>query len=82
MTPHRITYEGPGALATRAATLLADARGIELTSANPPEPLAGSPDQVRLALSVTGTPGDVAAAVRLIGDGLPAGARISVEPAG
>jgi len=72
VTAHRITYEGPASLAMGAATSLADAEGVELTSANHPEPLDGQPDRVRLALTVEGDPDDVLAAVRAVGGALPA----------
>ena len=81
MTAHRITYEGPAALAVQAATLIADAPGIELTSANTPEPVGGRPDIVRLALEVEATDDDVAAAVLQIGAGLPDGATVKHGPA-
>lgn len=81
VTAHRITYEGPAALAVQAATLIADATGIELTSANSPEPLDGRPDVVRLALEVEGTEDDVVAAVSAVGAGLPDGAGLALGPA-
>lgn len=79
MTAHRITYEGPVEFAMEAATALADAEGVELRSANRPEPFDGQPDRVRLALSVEGDPADVVAAVRAVGGGLPAGAGLALE---
>lgn len=78
MTVHRITYEGPASLAMGAATAVADADGVELKSANPPEPLDGQPDRVRLALTVEGSPDDVAGAVLAVGDRLPPDATISL----
>ncbi|MDQ6728625.1 MAG: hypothetical protein M3066_21060 [Actinomycetota bacterium] len=78
VTAHRITYEGPASLAMGAATAVADADGVELTSADAPEPLDGQPDRVRLALTVEATPDDVAVAVRAVGDRLPPDATIGL----
>ena len=63
----------------RVATLLADADGIDLTSAEKQEQPGGSGEAAVLALTVEGTTEDVLAAVRHIGEGLPAGAGITVE---
>jgi hypothetical protein len=79
VTIHRITYQGPPSLAVPTATMLADAEGVELTSAQEPQHPDGLADTVRLALTVEGTPEAVAAAVSLIRDGLPAGATVEVE---
>jgi len=81
VTAHRITYEGPAALAMGAATALADAEGVELTSADRPEPLAGLPDRARLAVTVEGAPEDVAEAVALVRAGLPADCELTVADA-
>lgn len=81
MPAHRITYEGPASHAMRSATLLADTEGIELTSAESPEPVEGLPDRVRLALLVDDTPEAVAAGVRRIEADLPADATITVTGA-
>jgi len=81
VTDHRITYEGPASLATGAATLLADSEGVELTSADAPAPLDGHPDSVRLALTVAGTPEAVSDAVRVVAQGLPAGAALTMAEA-
>ena len=78
MTAHRITYQGPAALAVRAATLIADAEGVELTSAESPEPLDGRPDIVRLGLVVEASDADLALAVQSIQDELPSGASVTV----
>ncbi len=78
MTIHQVKYEGPSSLAVRVATLLADAEGIDLTSAEKQQDPHG-PAQTVLALTVEGTTEDVAAAVGLIRDGLPAGADITIE---
>ena len=79
MTTHRITYDGPPALAVQAATLLADAHGVELTSAGQPERLDGSAATVSLRLTVDGSPEAVADAVQRIRGALPAGASVRVE---
>jgi prephenate dehydrogenase len=54
---------------------LADADGIELTGATEPEQRG---DVIVLAMTVEATPDMVAAAVREVAEGLPAGATISV----
>ncbi len=72
-------YEGPSSLAVRVATLLADADGIELTSAEKQEYGDESVETVLLALTVGGTREAVMAAVRSIEAVLPAEARITVE---
>ena len=79
MTTHQVKYEGPSSLAVRVATLLADAEGIELRSAEKQEDEGRSAETVLLALTVEGTSEEVAAAVGAIGDGLPAGASITVQ---
>lgn len=80
MTTHQVKYEGPAALAVRVATLLADAHGIDLKSAEKQEDPGRSVGTVLLALTVEGTTEEVAAAVGAIRDGLPAGASITVQP--
>jgi hypothetical protein len=82
VTTHQVTYQGPASLAVRAATLLADADGIELTSAAPPEHPDGSDAIVRLAVTLEGTDDAVAAALdsaRLL---LPADATFSLDQPG
>ena len=79
VTTHRITYEGPRTLAVEAATLLADAQGIELTSAGQPQPGDGPAGTVRLALTVQGTPEAVADAVGRLRDSLARGVNVRVE---
>ena len=79
VTTHTVRYEGPSSLAVQVATLLADADGIDLTSAEKQEPAGGSGDTVLLTLTVEATTGDVAAAVGSISGGLPDGARITVD---
>ena len=82
MTSHRIIYEGPSGLAVRAATLLADTEGVELTSAGKPQRpdgRGGPGDPVRLTMTLEGTTDAVAAALLAIGDGLPTGARMTID---
>lgn len=81
MTAFRITYEGPAAFAIRAATLLADADGVELTSSQPPEHRRGDADVVVLALTAEGSADAVLDAVRGLRDQLTPGARVEIESA-
>ncbi|HEX2046945.1 MAG TPA: hypothetical protein VHF27_04215 [Acidimicrobiales bacterium] len=78
MTSHQVRYEGPAALAVRVATLLADAQGIELRSADRQEHADGAVETV-LVLTVEGTPEAVMAAVGSVDDELPAEARITMD---
>jgi hypothetical protein len=79
---HRISYEGPAALALQVAPLLADAEGIELKASQPPERRDDPAGTVVLGLTVEGTTDAVTDAIRLIQDGLPPEATIEVdEPA-
>lgn len=82
VSSHRITYEGPASLAVRTATLLADAEGVKLTSAGQPQHPGGPGDSARLTMTVEGTTDAVTAAVRLIGQGLPADARVTIVTGG
>lgn len=82
MTAHRITYEGPSELAVRAATLLADAEGVQLTSAGQPQRPARPGEPARLTMTVEGTTDAVRTAVRAIGDGLPPGALMTLDDEG
>lgn len=77
---HRIRYEGPAALAIEVATRLADADGVELTASEPPERAEDGGDQVVLVVTVDGTSEAVTAALDALGDALPEGATIAVEP--
>ena len=79
VTSHQVTYEGPSALAIDVATLLADAKGIDLASAERGEAADGTAGTVRLVLTVEATTEAVTAAVGSIGAGLPPGARITVD---
>ena len=79
VTSHQVLYEGPSSLAVGVATLLADAEGIALTSAEREETADGSAETVRLVLTVEATRDAVMAAVASIAGQLPAGARLTVE---
>jgi hypothetical protein len=81
MAAHQITYEGPSSLAVRAATMLADADGVELVSSQPPERRDKAADKVVLAFTVEGTAKAVMAAVRIVGDSLPPTATMTIEQA-
>jgi hypothetical protein len=85
MAAHQITYEGPSSLAVRAATMLADADGVELVSSQPPErrdkAADKAADKVVLAFTVEGTAKAVMAAVRIVGDSLPPTATMTIEQA-
>lgn len=75
MTTHQVTYRGPSTFAVRAAAMLADAAGLELTSANRTDD--PSDDSVALELTIKGTDEAVAAAVDAVREELPAGATIA-----
>jgi hypothetical protein len=79
MAAHRIKYEGPSSLAVRAATMLADADGVELVSSQPPERRDKGADKVVLAFTVEGTGNAVMAAVKLVGESLPPAATMTIE---
>lgn len=81
MAAHQIKYEGPSSLAVRAATMLADADGVELVSSQPPERRDKGADKVVLAFTVEGTATAVMAAVRLVGESLPPTATMTIEQA-
>jgi hypothetical protein len=81
MASHQITYEGPSSLAVRAATMLADADGVELVSSQPPERRDKVADKVVLGITVEGTAKAVTAAVRLVGESLPPSATMTIEQA-
>ena len=81
MAAHQITYEGPSSLALRAATMLADADGIELTASQVPERRDTGTDKVLVAITVEATAEAVMAAVRLVGESLPPEVTITIEQA-
>jgi hypothetical protein len=80
VTAHRIQYEGPASFAVRAATLLADADGVELVSSQPPE-RRGDGDAVALALTVEAAREEVERAVDEVRAMLPPEATLELaEP--
>jgi hypothetical protein len=74
VTTHQVTYRGPSTFAVRAAALLADAPGVELTSANRTDD--PSDDSVALELTIEGTDEAMAAAIDAAQEELPAGASL------
>jgi hypothetical protein len=77
VTSFRISYVGPRSFAVRAATLLAEADGIELTASEPPA--NRDDDSVLLSLSVEATQQAVDDALRDIAALLPPGAAMRVD---
>jgi hypothetical protein len=77
VTSFRISYEGPRSFAVRAATLLAEAEGVELTSSEPPARRDG--DSVVLALTVEATAQAVDDALSAIAPQLPSGATMLLD---
>lgn len=81
MSAHRVRYEGPPGLALETATRLADAPGVELTSAGSPEALGGdgaTRGRAGLTLTLEGEPEAVRGAVEAVRVRLPAGARVEI----
>ena len=76
MTTHQVTYRGPSTFAVRAAALLADAAGVELTSANRTDDPAAPEETVALELTIEGAEEALAAAVDSVREELPAGATL------
>ena len=79
MGAYRIRYEGPSSLAVRAATMLAEAEGVKLTSSQPPERRPGPVEVAVLALTLEGAPGAVMDAVEVVRGRLPADVTITIE---
>jgi hypothetical protein len=77
VTAFRITYEGPPAFALQAATLLAEADGVELTSSEPPA--RRDDDSVVLALTVEATRPAIGDALKAIADQLPRHATMRID---
>jgi hypothetical protein len=77
VTSFRISYVGPRSFAVRAATLLAEADGIELTASDPPA--LRDDDSVLLALSVEASHQAVDEALRDIAALLPPEAVMRVD---
>jgi hypothetical protein len=80
VTSFRISYVGPPSFAVRAATLLAEADGIELTSSEPPA--HRDDDSVLLALTVEATQQAVDKALNDIAALLPPEATMRLDGAG
>jgi hypothetical protein len=74
VTTHQVTYRGPSTFAVRAAALLADTPGLELTSASRTDD--PSDDSVALKLTIEATNEAMAAAVDAVRQELPAGATL------
>ncbi len=82
VTSFEVTYRGPSTMAVRAAASIADAPGVELTSAARPDDPDASDQAVVLALTVEGTAEAVTAAVDGVRAELPDGATVTMEAAG
>jgi len=78
VSAYLITYEGPTSFAVQAATMLADAEGVELRGSEPPQRRADVPDTVVLALTVEGDADAVLDAVADTRDRLPPEARLEI----
>ena len=76
MSRHEVTYRGPSTFAVQAAALIADADGIELTSAERADDPDGMADSVVLVLTLEGTDEAVAAGLAAVRAELPAGASV------
>ena len=79
MSAYRIRYEGPSSLAVRAATMLAEAEGVELTASQPPEFRPGEVETAVLAVTLKGDRAAVLAAVEAVQGRLPDDATITIE---
>ncbi|MGI8808968.1 MAG: hypothetical protein ACR2KK_14230 [Acidimicrobiales bacterium] len=82
MTSFHVTYRGPSTTAVQAAATLADAPGVELTSAARPDSEEGADEAVVLALTLEGTPEAVAAALDGVRATLPPGATVTLDASG
>ena len=82
MTSFQVTYRGPSTVAVRAAALLADAEGVELTSATRPDDPTASDESVVLELTLMGTTEAVTAALDSVQAELPPGATLTMEAGG
>ncbi|HEX3623440.1 MAG TPA: hypothetical protein VHT97_14090 [Acidimicrobiales bacterium] len=83
MTNFRVTYRGPSSFAVRAAALLADTDGVELTSATRADVEDPSDGTVLLVLTVAATAEAVSAALAAVRAELPADATVfGEEPVG
>lgn len=77
VSTHRITYQGPAALAIQVAEAVAEAEGVELTGSAPPE--RGDGDTVVLVLTVSATAEAVIDAVSDVRTRLPAAATLTLD---
>jgi hypothetical protein len=75
---HRIRFEGASTAALTVATAIADADGVDLTSSEPPTPIADG--KVRLDLSVRASSESIAAALDEIGRSIPVDSSIELDP--
>ena len=76
MTTHQVTYRGPSTFAVQAAALMADADGVELTSATRAEDLDAMDGSVVLVLTLEGSDEAVAAGLAAARAELPEGATV------
>lgn len=76
MSTHEVTYRGPSSFAVQAAALIADAAGIELTSATRADDPDATADDVTLVLTLEATDDAFAAGVDSVRAELPAGATL------
>ena len=74
-----MTYRGPSTIAVRAAALLADAEGVELTSAARPDDSTASDESAVLQLTLMGTTEAVTAALASVQGELPPGATLTMD---
>jgi hypothetical protein len=75
---HRIRFVGSSADALAVATAVADADGVDLTSSEPPVPVAEG--RVRLDLLVEGPSESIAAALDELGRLIPVDSSIELDP--
>jgi len=73
---YRVVFEVPTGMATRIATQLADADGVELISSEPPSSVGV--DTVRLRVAVNGELESVTDAIARIRGDIPTGASIEI----
>jgi hypothetical protein len=76
VTTHQVTYRGPSTFAVRAAALLADSPGVELTSATRADDAGAPEEQAVLILALDAADEDLSAAVEAVRAELPAGATL------
>ncbi|HEV2758831.1 MAG TPA: hypothetical protein VGV86_04615 [Acidimicrobiales bacterium] len=79
MPSFEVTYRGPSTIAVRAAALLADAEGVELTSATRPDYPTVPEESAVLQLTLMGTAEAVTAALDSVQGELPPGATLMME---